>query len=202
MLNRRARWALALATGCAAVLATAACGGSDNGGAGDSAPAAGEQASGFAAYTSCLEKQGIDLPDDLPTGRPSGLPRPAGSGRPFPSGQPPMGSGTPWPGEPGQPGGERGGPGGGMDRFRPAGVDDATWQQAQDTCRSVLPTGRPGGNRGAGQTGGQGTSPAYANCLADRGVTLTADLNQADPKVAAALTACKAISPAPSPAAS
>ncbi|MFC0029245.1 hypothetical protein ACFFMM_06865 [Micromonospora chaiyaphumensis] len=195
MLNRRARWGLALATGCAALFVTAACGGSDDGAAGDGTPGAGDPAGGFAAYASCLKEQGIDLPDNLPTGRPSGQPRPDGSGRPFPSG-------TPSPGFSGRPGGGRGGPGGGMDRFRPDGVDDAAWQKAQDACRSALPTGGPGGNRGPGQNGGQGTNTAYANCLADRGVQLTAGQNTSDAKVAEALTACKALSPAPSPAAS
>jgi hypothetical protein len=207
--NRRARLALALMVGSAVVVLAAACGGSDSGGKDGDAQAGGE-AGGFAAYASCLKKQGIDVPDDLPTGRP----RPSGSGRPsgFPSGRPsgwPSGrpsvrpSGAPSPGASGRfGGGQRGGFGG----LRPEGVDDATWQKAQQACQSVLPTGGPGRSRGpdgAGRNGGgQGSNPAYANCLSDHGVPRGSGLSTADPKVAAALQACSVLSPAPAPAAS
>jgi hypothetical protein len=177
-----------LAAGSAALLMTAACGGSGSGQAGGASPAPGNRASAFAAYASCLRNQGINVPDNLPTGRPSGQPRPFRSGRP---------SGTPSPGASGRPGGSVG-------RFRPAGVDDATWQKAQDACRSVMPTGGSGrrGQRSAQPGGGQGMNAAYANCLADHGIQAAAALQTADPKVVAALAACKAISPAPAPAAS
>ncbi|MCO1593901.1 hypothetical protein M8C17_01845 [Micromonospora sp. RHAY321] len=74
--------------------------------------------------------------------------------------------------------------------MKPAGVDDATWQKAQEACASVRPTG------GAGR--GQGTNPAYANCLSDHGVLAGTTPDSSDPKVSAALEACKAVSPAPS----
>lgn len=71
----------------------------------------------------------------------------------------------------------------------------------------MLPTGGPGRgqNGGNGQSsngqsgnGEPGTNAAYANCLSDRGVRLTTDLNTADPTVAEALKACQVLSPAPS----
>jgi hypothetical protein len=78
--------------------------------------------------------------------------------------------------------------------MKPAGVDDATWQKAQEACASVRPTGGPGGG---GPGGGQGANPAYANCLSDHGVPAGTAPNSSDPKVSAAQEACKALSPAP-----
>lgn len=221
--DRRTRWMLGLTTVSALLVFTAGCGGSDNSG-GNDADGGGDGTSGLAAYVKCLKEQGIDVPDNLPAGRPSGGPRPDGTaGRPsggprpdgsgappgFPSGRP---SGAPSPGASGRPGGGGpGGPGGGFGNLRPEGVDDATWQKAQDACRSVLPTGGPGrGQNGGGPNGdngqnggGQpGAGTAYANCLSDRGVRLTAGLNTADPTVAEALKACQVLSPAPSAGAS
>jgi len=194
--NRRVRLALALAACSATLTLAAACGGSGPGGDDNGAPAAGGQDSAFAAYTDCLKQQGIDVLDSRPSdrpfgrpsGRPSGAPGPGGSGRP---------SGAPSPGASGRPGG---GQPGGFAGLRPAGVDDATWQKAQEACRSVLPTGGagPGGNGRNG--GGQGTNPAYANGLSDHGVPAGTTPDSSDPKVTEALQACKALSPAPSPA--
>ncbi|MET7708345.1 hypothetical protein [Micromonospora sp. NPDC005413] len=90
-----------------------------------------------------------------------------------------------------------GGPGGGrMDGFRPQGVDDATWQKAQDACASLRPTGGPGGNGPGGPGGGnREASAAYRNCLSDRGVDLQANPATTDPKVAAAMQACEVLRP-------
>lgn len=177
--NRRVRWALALAAGSAVLTLTAACGGSASGGSGNSngggTQAGGGQNSAMAAYLDCLKQQGITLPTDRPSGRPGGGP----SGRP---------SGAPAPGASGRPGG------GGFAGMKPPGVDDATWQKAQEACASVRPTGGPGGGRPGG---GQGANPAYANCLSDHGVPAGTAPNSSDPKVSAALEACKALSPAP-----
>ncbi|WP_329103303.1 hypothetical protein OG792_26375 [Micromonospora sp. NBC_01699] len=202
------RWTLAAAAGSAALILATACGGADTSGQDAAEPTSGGRPDAFAAYVDCLRKQGIDVPDNLPTGRPSARPRPDGSGRPsgFPSGRPsrfPSGrpSGQPSPGASGWPGGYRG-PGGGFSGFRPSDVDDATWQRAQQACASVLPSGGPG--RGQGHSGrpGGGAAPdsAYANCLSDHGVPLAAGLDSTDPKVGAALDACRVLSPSPSPA--
>lgn len=181
-MSLRTRWTLALAAGSAAMLlAAAGCGSDgDSGDTGDSGNAAG----GFSAYLACLREQGIDIPDTVPSGRPSGFP----SGRPssFPSGRP-----TAFPSD--RPSGE---PGGRMGGFRPEGVDDATWQKAQEACASVRPTGAPGGGPGGGANREAGA--AYRNCLADHGVELGASLSTTDPKVAEALKACAVLRPSAS----
>jgi len=139
-----------------AVLALAGCGS-------DATPAAAGDTS-LAAYRACLGKQGITLPSapagfaGRASGRPSSRPTAFPSGRPsgFPSGRP-----TSFPsGRPGRFGG-----------MRPEGVDEQTWQKAQEACASVRPTagaGVPGNRRGAGN---RGADTAYRNCLADHGVT-------------------------------
>ncbi|WP_246277962.1 hypothetical protein [Phytohabitans rumicis] len=184
------RWTLALATGSAALLFVAACGSDDNSDAGTGNGSAG----GFNAYADCLREQGITLPTNQPRANGSGRPTAFPSDRPtaFPSGRP---SGGPS-GEPsGGPGGGMGGPGGG---FRPEGVDDATWQKAQEACQSVRPTGGPGGGGPGGNNGGgnRQADAAYRNCISDRGVDPQATT---DPKYAAAAQACAVLSPSPSP---
>lgn len=184
-MSLRTRWTLVLAAGSAALLMAAACG--SNGDSGDGTAGA---PAGASAYLDCLREQGIDVSNTMPSGRPNGLP----SGRPtdFPSGRP-----TDFPsGAPGGPGG--GGPGG----FRPEGVDDATWQKAQEACASVRPTGGPGGNGpGAGGPGGgkREADAAYRNCLADRGVNPQANPNTTDPEVAEAMEACAVLRPNATP---
>jgi hypothetical protein len=178
--NRRVRWALALATGSAVLTLTAACGGSGSGSSdnsnGGGTQAAGGQNPALAGYMDCLKQQGITLPTDRPSGRPSGRP----SSRP---------SGVPSPGASGRPGG------GGFAGMKPPGIDDATWQKAQQACASLRPTGGPGRGRPGG---GQGANPAYANCLSDHGVPNGATPNPSNPNVTKALQACAALSPAPS----
>jgi hypothetical protein len=172
--------AAALLLASVTVLVAAACGsgssGSPSGGSGAGGGNGGNQ---FAAYIQCLRKNGvtITLPSGAPRRRPSGAPSfPAGmrpSGRPRPSGS----------GFPG--GGFRGGL-----LNKPAGVDDATWQKAQQACASLRPTGR----------GGNGASAAYRNCLRDHGVTATdGKLNTTDPTVQKAMTICKVLQPQASP---
>ncbi|WP_246273593.1 hypothetical protein [Phytohabitans houttuyneae] len=197
-MSLRARWTLALAAGSIAALFVAAgCGGSD-GGSDDS----GQAATGFSAYMDCLRDQGIDIPDTTASGRPGGFP----SGRPtaFPSGFPsdrptafPSGgpSGGPGVGPSGAPGGGRMGSG-----FRPEGVDDATWQKAQEACASLRPTGGPGGPGGQGGPGGgnREADAAYRTCLSDRGVDLSANPSTTDPKVKEAMEACAVLRPSAS----
>ncbi|MFI6762612.1 hypothetical protein ACIBF5_26110 [Micromonospora sp. NPDC050417] len=204
----RTRWTSTVAVGSAALILLAACGGGNASGQDAATPAAGGRTGAMAAYVDCLKQQGIDVPDTPPTGRPSARPRPDGSGRPsswpsgrpsrFPSGRP---SGQPSPGASGWPGGNRG-LGGGFAALRPSGVDDATWQKAQQACVSTLPSAGPGRRGGTGQPGGRpDPGSAYANCLNDHGVPPAPVLNTADPKISAAVEACKVLSPAPSPAA-
>jgi hypothetical protein len=185
----------------AVLLLAAACGGGGSDGNGSDGSAASDGQNVFAGYADCMKKNGVklDLPSDFPSGRPfprrSGEPgsRPSGFPTAFPSGFPTVRpSGFPDRRPPGAPGGPRGGFG------RPPGVDDATWQKAQDACRSVLPSFGPGG----GQRGGAFT--AYRNCLNDHGVTAGGGLqglNTADPKTAAALKACAVLRPTSVPTA-
>ncbi|MGW4947818.1 hypothetical protein ACWEOZ_40215 [Actinoplanes sp. NPDC004185] len=158
----------------ALLFSLAACGGGSDG-----APATGGDNQGgggrntaFAAYTECLARNGVTItmpsggPRVRPSGGPSGMPRPSGSARP--------GGGF---------------PGGGFGK--PAGVDDATWEKAQQACASVLPSGRPGGN---GR--GNGMSAAYRNCLQDNGVTPGQGVPATnDPAVQKAVEACRALAP-------
>lgn len=123
------------------------------------------------------------------SGRPTSRPSGNASGRPtaFPSGQPrPSGSG-----------GFRGGGGGFFGTAAPDGVDQQTWEKAQKACESLRPTAFPNGGNGNG--GGGGRDAAYRNCLTEHGVTVSGPVDQldtADAKVAAAVTACAPSSPA------
>jgi hypothetical protein len=180
----RTRWTLAVAAGSAALLVAAGCG--SNGGSGDSGEGTGGAPGGASAYLDCLREQGIDISDTFPSGRPGGLPSMPPSG--FPSGRP-----SAFPS--GRPGG--GGPG----AFRPEGVDDATWQKAQEACESLRPTGGPGGD-GPGADGPGGDregGAAYRNCLSDRGVDLQANPNTTDPEVAEAMQVCAVLRPNATP---
>jgi hypothetical protein len=180
----------------AAVLLVAACGGNSNSssGTGNSANGNGNgRNSEFAAYTECLKKNGvtITLPSRGPRTGASGGPEggyPGGNGTP-PSGMPrPSGS---------FPAGGRGGfPGGAMFQ-KPDGVDDATWQKAQEACASVRPS-FGGGNR----NGGNGMNAAYRNCLKQHGVTATdGKLDTNDATVKKALETCKVLRPSATPSA-
>jgi hypothetical protein len=163
-----------LVVASSALLFLAACGGGSD--SADTGGGVGNNA--FAAYTECLAENGVAVtmpsggPRVRPSGGPSGMPRPSGGAR----------AGGGFPG---------GGPG------KPAGVDDATWQKAQQACASVLPSGRPGG---AGR--GDGLSPAYRNCLRDNGLTLGQGATPAtgDPAAQKALAACEVLAPAGSSA--
>jgi hypothetical protein len=82
----------------------------------------------MAAYQSCLEENGVSMPE-----RPAGGAGPAAAGR---GGTPPQG-GTPPSGAPAA--GGAGGPGGSPDQA-PPGVDADTWAAAQEACSDLAPT--------------------------------------------------------------
>nr|BFF22586.1 hypothetical protein GCM10025732_05510 [Glycomyces mayteni] len=151
MLSRAVR------IGCAAGLAAfalAACG-DDDADAGDEASSSSD--SQFAAYTACLEGQGVDLPDDwtpfgeggampggdggMPTGMPSDMPTdlPSDFGTDMPTDMPSGGFG-----------------GGGF--AAPDGVDEDDWAAATQACADELPQGggMPGGGQGPGQESAAG----------------------------------------------
>ncbi|GIF63357.1 hypothetical protein Ais01nite_13920 [Asanoa ishikariensis] len=166
-MSARSAWTLALVVGSAVLLLAAGCG-SD----GD-AEAAAPGPAGSSAYLDCLREHGIaNLPSGRPRAFPSGRPTAFPSGRPtaFPSGR--MGGG-----------------------FRPEGVDDATWQKAQEACGSLRPTGGPGANGRGPSAGNRQAGAAYRNCLADHDVDLSANPSTADPKVAQAMQACAVLRP-------
>ncbi|GAA1546234.1 hypothetical protein GCM10009827_077980 [Dactylosporangium maewongense] len=180
----------ALALAAVAFFATA-CGSSDS-----AAPAT---AASGTDYASCLRDNGVNLPQMNGSGRPTARPDGNASGRPtaFPSGQPrPSGSG-----------GFRGGGGGFFGTAAPNGVDQQTWEKAQKACESLRPTAFPSGGFGNGGGGGNGggRDAAYRNCLTEHGVTVSGPVDQldtADAKVAAAVTACAPLKPSPRPSAS
>lgn len=193
-MRHRLRWG-ALLVGAATVAGlAAACGGSS------AAPPANADAGGnaFAAYTQCLARNGVVLPSasaNPRAGRTGGV-RPSAR----PSARPSGGTGS------------GGGFGGfaGFGNQPPAGVDQATWDKAMQACASVRPSAGPGGGAGGGAD--SSALVAYRNCLTEHGVTFPsagprggagggggaggfAGLNSADPKVAAALTACAPLRP-------
>src|SRR4051812_18585578 len=151
---------LALLTTAGAV---AACGSAKSDASGK--PSARASGNAFAAYTDCLRKNGVTLPSAR-TGRPSARPSGQPSNRPT-----------------SRPSGARGGGFGfGQGDQAPPGVDQQTWQKAQQACSALRPTGGPQGGRD------NGAIRAYRNCLADHGVTMSAGpggLDSNDPKVAA-----------------
>lgn len=155
----------------ATAAAVTACGSSPSATAGGAAasPAAGQ--GGMQAYTACLSQHGVTLPSGFPGGnRPTDRPtdRPSGGPR-----------------------------GGGFGNQAPAGVDPQAWQQAQQACASLRPTG-------GGQNRNNGANTAYRNCLTDHGVTMSggpAGLDSNDPKVADAMKACEALRPTARPSA-
>jgi hypothetical protein len=161
----------ALTVASVAVLFAAACGGGSD--APDADNGGGTGGDGFAAYTRCLQENGVTV--TMPSGRPGAGARPSGAPRP---------SGMPRPSD-----GARPGSGGGFGK--PAGVDDATWAKAQAACASVRPSGRPGGGPGDWPSGGpgRGADSAYRNCLRDHGASAAAT---PDP---AAAKACEVLKP-------
>jgi hypothetical protein len=181
----------ALLLGAAAVAGlAAACGGSS--GNPPATAAANGANNGFAAYTQCLERNGVVLPSASANPRGTGGVRPSNR----PSARPSGGTGN---------GGGFGGGGFGGFAFGnnpPAGVDQATWDKAMQACASVRPSFSAGGANNSALV-------AYRNCLTEHGVTFPsggprggtgsgggfAGLNTADPKVAAALTACEPLRP-------
>lgn len=185
VMNKRIGGA-ALAFAAVAIFATAC--GSDS-----SAPPVAAGASSGTDYASCLRDNGVNLPQFNASNRPTNRPTSRPSGRPtaFPSGQPrPSGSG-----------GFRGGGGGFFGTAAPDGVDQQTWEKAQKACESLRPTAFPNG----GGNGGGGREAAYRNCLTEHGVTVSGPVDQldtADAKVAAAVTACAPLKPSPRPSAS
>jgi hypothetical protein len=185
-----------------ALLALTACGGSSSAtsdgtaaapsstAASSAVSAAGSAPAGapdFAAFRSCMEDNGVTLPDmgQPPAGAQNGAP-PSG----MPAGAPPSGG----PGAGGLPGG------------LPDGVDQATYDAATKACADLAPQGGPG--RGA--TGIDASAlQAFKTCLTDHDVTIPdgdnwiATLDRRDATVAAAMKTCAPLMPtAPAPAAS
>lgn len=184
--SKAPRRAAALFVASAAVLLVAACGsGSDDSSGSGNGPGTGGN-NPFAAYTACLAKNGVTgtMPSRQPRGGASGFPE---GGRP--SGQPrPSGSFGPE--------GRGGFPGGGGMR-KPDGVDEATWQKAQEACASVRPSfdgNRGDGDRGGGNRG-DGATAAYRNCLKDNGVTDPANPDTTNAAVQKAIETCKVLRP-------
>ncbi|WP_344820494.1 hypothetical protein [Actinoplanes cyaneus] len=181
------RVAACAAVAFVSVAFTAACGDKDDSSAagGTTGQNGGGGNAAFAAYTDCLSKNGVTI--TMPSGGPGGNGmRPSGgsfSGGTRPSGQPrPSGSF----------GGRNGGFPGGGGFQKPADVDDATWQKAQEACASVRPSFGGGNGRG---NGGNGANAAYTDCLEKNGVTDTANLNTSDATTQKAIETCKVLQP-------
>jgi hypothetical protein len=182
------RRAAALLVASAAVMLAAACGG----GSSDQATTPGGGNGGgtnqaLTAYVDCMKKNGVTITLPSFPGRngasrgPGNYTRPSGEPRPSSSFA----------------GGRGGFPGGGGGFLRkPAGVDDATWQKAQQACASSLPSRGPGG----GGFGNGGQNSAYRNCLQQHGVTMNGGRPaSADPKTQEALKTCSVLRQSASP---
>jgi len=115
-----------------ALLGLAACGTSTDTGTSAAAASASAEADDaatpdgteLAAYQSCLEENGVSMPE-----RPGG-----GAGAALEGGAPPQGGTAPQGGTP-----PPGGPGGSPDQA-PPGVDADTWAAAQEACSDLAPT--------------------------------------------------------------
>jgi len=152
----------------------AACGGGTTPSSTPASAGAGGRAA-FQAYTDCLRQHGVTIA--IPSGRARPSDRPSGvrpSGRGFGGG---------------------GGFGGGFGPSAPPGVDQGTWDAAQQACASVRPS--------FGQRGGGSAFQAYRSCLRDHGVTASnGPEDSADPAVAAAMATCAPLRPTPRASAS
>ena len=190
---------VSVAAGAAAVGLIAGC--ASNSGSG-SAAGAGSTSSGnaaYSAYAACLSQHGVTLPSGA-FGRRTG-----GAGR-F--------TGRPSGGFTARPSGGFGGFGGGGGAFASA---DPSMAAAMQACASDRPTGGFGGGfGGAGGSGGTRLA-AFRDCMSREGepipsarptVAASGDaryldgLSTADPKVAKALSVCKALIPTGAPSAS
>ncbi len=166
-------------------LVAVACGGKGNG----SATPAATQSGGVQAYFQCLQQHGVNVA--VPSVRASAV-RPQTSRSPGvrPSRSPGGGGGF----------GGGAGVGGLFGSTAPSGVSEQTWQAAQQACASLRPSFGPGRNGGGGNNS---AIAAYRNCLQDHGLPASAgglnNLNTADPKVAAAITACAPLRPSQMP---
>lgn len=178
-----------------ALLALTACGGSSSASsdgtaaahsstASSAASSAGSAPAGapdFAAFRSCMQDNGVTLPDmgQPPAGAQNGAPPSA-----MPSGAPPSGA----PGAGGFPGG------------LPDGVDQATYDAATKACADLAPQGGPG--RGAAGIDASALQ-AFKTCLIDHDVTVPdgdnwiASLDRKDATVAAAMKTCAPLMPTP-----
>jgi hypothetical protein len=184
-------------TGALLAAGLAGCGGGGakaNAAATPSGTAGGQQE--LQAYVSCLQQHGVQI--TLPSGRPTAFPSGGLRGSNRPTARP---SGSRGPGAGGGFGGGGFGDLFGNNGQPPAGVDQATWDAAQQACASTRPSFGPG-------VGGQrdnGAAAAYLNCLRDHGVTASGGpnrLNTADPSVAGAVQACAALRPTARPSTS
>ncbi|MFC3495809.1 hypothetical protein [Glycomyces rhizosphaerae] len=181
----------------AAGLALTACGSGSGSGSGDDSESNPDESASSGAdmlsgYVSCIEEQGIELPEDWAQGFGGGMPgeMPSDMSGGMPSEMPTdmptdMPTGMP-----------SGGFGGGFET--PEGVSDEDWQAAQEACSSELPMG--GGAPGGEAPGSDGSDDlaAYRDCLAERDVVLGDDVSQldeSDPDVAAAMEECAALAP-------
>jgi hypothetical protein len=175
LASKALRWrvgavAFAAVTTVAIVSLVTACGSSSPSTPAAAATTPGGAGQQFAAYTQCLQRNGVTLATRGP--RPSGA---TFSPRPRPSGSRGFGGGF--------------GGGGFFGTQAPPGVDPATWQKAIQACASVRPSIGAGGNNSA--------LVAYRNCLSNHGVTFNPGqpMNTADPKIAAALQTCAPLRP-------
>lgn len=189
------RSTLIVTTAVLALAGLSACGGStaatssEAGAPSSSAAAPGAAsggANGFAAYRSCMEDNGVTLPD-MGGAPPSGAP---GAGGVAPSGAaatPPSGMPSGGPGAGGFPGG------------LPDGVDQATFDAATKACADLAPQRGPGG---PGVDIDQSALVAFKACLTDNDVTVPdgdnwmGALDRKDATVAAAMKKCAPLLPA------
>lgn len=183
------RSSLIAASAVLVVAALAACGGStassssETAGSSPGAAVSGAPSGGptdFAAFRSCMEDNGVTLPDM------GGAP-PSGAPGVLPSGMP------------------SGGPGaGGFPGALPDGVDQATYDAATKACADLAP------QRGSGGPGidvDQSALVAFKACLTDNGVTVPdgdnwmSALDRKDTTMSAAMKKCSPLLPAGGPGA-
>jgi len=165
------------------LLVVTACSGGEDASSESAAPvastAAGAQAgdsSDFTAYRDCMAENGVELQDFRgPGGRPSGAPG---------LGDRTRASGEPFP--------------------LPEGVDQETFNAAQEACAGLRPEFGAGGRAPGSMSIDESALAAFRSCLEDHDVTLPEgdnpfrDLDRSDPAVQEAFDICQPLLPSPS----
>ena len=128
----------------------------------------GRDTAAFQKYRDCLKQHGVDLPANFGGGGGAGRQGGNGGGGQADNAAPPATDAT----------------GSTVPRNRgtlPPGVDQQTFQAAQQACESLRPAGGFGGGNGQGGIRNSAEFRAYVSCLADHGVPVSTTTSTSTP---------------------